>query len=171
MRTGWMCISRWRRIHRVTGRCSSTSWMQSGSSRRRGGVVSKDLDCGKALGVRSRCVAPAATPSILSVWRHPGGRNRLRGPAAYPGRAHCQSGRASALTVEGLPSEPEARRSGVGCSRLQPKGNRRLYLIVGIQRALDSRTPGPNPHGSPSVRKRRPSRDAATYASSAYGSP
>ena len=52
--------------------------------------------------------------------RQPAGRNRLQAPAAYPGKVQSLSREAGAFAIMGIPSEPMARRSEIGCSRLQP---------------------------------------------------
>jgi len=72
---------------------------------------------------RSQSSRPAgnpAHPSATTARKQPAGRNRLQAPAAYPGRAQCPSSRAWAFADKGIPSEPVARRTEIGCSGLQP---------------------------------------------------
>ena len=66
---------------------------------------------------------PAREPAPLgatSAGRHPVGRNRLQAPAAYPGAVHRASRTAGACAGKGIPKEPMAGRSEIGCSFLQP---------------------------------------------------
>jgi len=51
--------------------------------------------------------------------RQPAGRNRLQAPAAYRDDVQRPSRKAAAFAVEGIPSEPMARSTEIGCS---PKG-------------------------------------------------
>ncbi len=53
-----------------------------------------------------------------SAGRHPVGRNRLQALAAYPGAVQRASRTAGACAVKGIPKEPMAGRSEIGCSFL-----------------------------------------------------
>jgi hypothetical protein len=46
--------------------------------------------------------------------------NRVQPPAAYPSEAQRPPGDAGSFAVRGIPSEPVARRTEIGCSILQP---------------------------------------------------
>jgi hypothetical protein len=58
--------------------------------------------------------------SATTARRQPPGRNRLQAPTAYPGGAQAPSRAAGAFAGKGIPAEPLARRSEIGCSTLQP---------------------------------------------------
>jgi len=53
--------------------------------------------------------------------RQPAGRSRLQASAAHPGKVQSLSRGAGAFAAKGIPSDPMARRSEIGCSTLQPE--------------------------------------------------
>ncbi len=68
----------------------------------------------------SRQARGPAHTCATTARRPPAGRNRLQAPAAYPGEVQRPSREAGAFAVKGIPSEPKAGRSEIGCSTLQP---------------------------------------------------